>query len=409
MRASGNTSIREPRMSTSTTHPHPVPPSGQRGRELPFVFHGKGGEYFRIWIVNILLSILTLGIYSAWAKVRNKQYFYGSTELDGATFTYDARPMQILKGRLLVLGAFVLLSIVSGAIPELGLILPLLILVLMPFFIQRSLRFNARYSSYRNVRFGFDGGCKEIAIILYGWPVLFMLGSAVLMGLASLADSEALNVAMSGIIGLAYVFGLLPYLFYRFKRMVIGNSRYGIAPFAFDAGFGQFAVIVFQTLAWTFLLMLLFAFVMQMTSGSGELLKSIFDDNVDPSVLLGSILPMILLVSFLFMLLASFPYIYFMVHTNNLVFNHCGLDSFRFRANYELVSWGLLYLGNTFLTLITLGLFWPFAKVRMARYRAQHTSVLALESLDGFSSAQAEQVGALGEAVSDFYDFDFGF
>ena len=29
---------------------------------LPFVFSGKGSEYFSIWIVNIALTIVTLGI-----------------------------------------------------------------------------------------------------------------------------------------------------------------------------------------------------------------------------------------------------------------------------------------------------------------------------------------------------------
>ena len=41
----------------------------------PVQFNGRGGEFFGIWIVNILLSIITLGIYSAWAKVRTKRYF----------------------------------------------------------------------------------------------------------------------------------------------------------------------------------------------------------------------------------------------------------------------------------------------------------------------------------------------
>jgi uncharacterized membrane protein YjgN (DUF898 family) len=41
---------------------------------MPFEFRGTGGEYFRIWIVNLLLTILTLGIYSAWAKVRQLRY-----------------------------------------------------------------------------------------------------------------------------------------------------------------------------------------------------------------------------------------------------------------------------------------------------------------------------------------------
>lgn len=38
-------------------------------------FHGKGGEYFAIWLVNALLTIVTLGIYSAWATVRRRRYF----------------------------------------------------------------------------------------------------------------------------------------------------------------------------------------------------------------------------------------------------------------------------------------------------------------------------------------------
>ena len=66
---------------------------------FPFQFNGQAGEYFKIWIVNILLTILTLGIYSAWAKVRRKRYFYGNTLLQDTAFEYLAQPIQILKGR----------------------------------------------------------------------------------------------------------------------------------------------------------------------------------------------------------------------------------------------------------------------------------------------------------------------
>ena len=47
-------------------------------------FTGSGAEYFGIWIVNLLLTIITLGIYSAWAKVRRLQYFYRHTEVAGS-------------------------------------------------------------------------------------------------------------------------------------------------------------------------------------------------------------------------------------------------------------------------------------------------------------------------------------
>ena len=62
----------------------PLPPDAPDNTETPFQFTGTGGEYFKIWIVNILLSIVTLGIYSAWAKVRRKQYFYGNTRVAGS-------------------------------------------------------------------------------------------------------------------------------------------------------------------------------------------------------------------------------------------------------------------------------------------------------------------------------------
>src|SRR5271156_3765855 len=67
------------------------------------IFTGTGGEYFGIWIVNLLLTIVTLGIYSAWAKVRRLQYFYRHTELAGSSFDFHGRPVRILIGRIVAL------------------------------------------------------------------------------------------------------------------------------------------------------------------------------------------------------------------------------------------------------------------------------------------------------------------
>jgi uncharacterized membrane protein YjgN (DUF898 family) len=72
--------------------------------DLPIEFAGSGWEFFKIWIVNQILSILTLGIYSAWAKVRTNRYFYGNTRLGGSGFEYHAKPITILKGRLIAVG-----------------------------------------------------------------------------------------------------------------------------------------------------------------------------------------------------------------------------------------------------------------------------------------------------------------
>ncbi len=77
--------------------PNNAPSTGS----VSFKFTGQAGEYFRIWIVNICLTLVTLGIYSAWAKVRRKRYFYGNTLLNEAGFDYLADPKAILRGRLI--------------------------------------------------------------------------------------------------------------------------------------------------------------------------------------------------------------------------------------------------------------------------------------------------------------------
>src|SRR4030095_13742471 len=76
------------------------------GRELALQFNGNAGEYFRIWAVNLCLSLLTLGIFSAWAKVRRKRYFYSSTTLDGTPFQYVGQPGPILRGRIAAAALF---------------------------------------------------------------------------------------------------------------------------------------------------------------------------------------------------------------------------------------------------------------------------------------------------------------
>jgi uncharacterized membrane protein YjgN (DUF898 family) len=74
---------------------------------VTFVFTGRGGEYFRIWVVNLLLTVLTLGIYSAWAKVRRAKYFWQNTRLEEHVFDYHGVPLAILRGpRRLVLTAY---------------------------------------------------------------------------------------------------------------------------------------------------------------------------------------------------------------------------------------------------------------------------------------------------------------
>jgi len=94
---------KRPADSLSINHTHKVL---SEPLELSLEFHGTAREYFRIWIVNLCLTLLTFGIFSAWAKVRKKRYYYSHTTIDGTPFQYLGQPIPILKGRLIAAAGF---------------------------------------------------------------------------------------------------------------------------------------------------------------------------------------------------------------------------------------------------------------------------------------------------------------
>lgn len=121
-----------------------------------FEFRGSGTEYFRIWFVNLCLSILTLGIYSAWATVRNRRYLYGSTYLMDSAFDFHARGAQILKGRLVAVALFAAYISLGQWAPLWQGVLMLVLLPFVPWVIVQARRFNTTNTSWRGVRLGFE-------------------------------------------------------------------------------------------------------------------------------------------------------------------------------------------------------------------------------------------------------------
>lgn len=166
---------------------------------------GQAGEYFRIWIVNLSLTIVTLGLYGPWARVRTRKYFYGNLELDGASFACDADPKRILIGRLIVLVFAAGIALLQTFSPVAGALAPLLFLPAAPWLLTRSLAFHQRSSSYRNVRFRFDATTGDAAAVIFG---------------------GALALVLTG--GLAY-----PWYLGRFQQFQVANSHYGNTPFSF--------------------------------------------------------------------------------------------------------------------------------------------------------------------------------
>lgn len=316
----------------------------------PVQFTGNGGEFFGIWIVNIFLMILTLGFYAPWAKVRTNQYFYGHTQIDGASFQYLADPWVIFRGRLVAMVAVAVWAVVSNVWPLGSLVLLALFLVALPWIVVRSLKFHAVNSAYRNIRFDCRGGYGGACMAMVVWPIVSIF-TLLLAAPLSLFKSHA---------------------------FMINNSYFGTMPFRLKATAGDYYVFFLR--------------IMLVALGFAAL-AGVLGTLAHP-ILAG----VVAAVGYL----ALFGY--FMASLTNLVMNSTTLGMHGFESNLGKRRMVWIFLTNSLLIGLTLGFYTPWAKVRMAAYRASCTEVAVHGDLDSFVASEVRNTSALGQEIGDAFD-----
>lgn len=328
----------------------------QPARLLEWRFTGRATEYFRIWIIGVALSLLTLGLYSAWAKVRSQQYFYRHTWLDGSSFEYIGAPRELLRGRVLlalVIGALFLLQIVvtPAAFAALA-----LLLAVTPWVIVRSTAFRAKNAVFRNVPLSFEGSLPRAYRVFFG-------GYATTLVSAGLAYPDA-----------------------RWRRVdfVVRGLRYGTAAFAwatprdaFHSAYLRATLFVLPALAAVVLRPLL-PFV------AGPVLQAILYAGL---------------------LLAS---VYLRAVMANLLYGGMRIGPHELRSSQRFWPLCAIYLGNTLAVLATLGLAIPWAKVRLARFRIGSLTLVARGPLDVDADLHPSLRRGYGDAAADLGGIDLG-
>jgi uncharacterized membrane protein YjgN (DUF898 family) len=334
-----------------------------------FVFNGNGVEYFKIWIVNILLSLVTIGIYSAWAKVRNKQYFYGNTRIADNTFEYTADPIKILKGRVIAVALYAGLAFANHISMTAYLIATVLFLICLPVIILNSLKFNARHSSYRNIAFRFDGTLGGALKVFILWPIAGILTFGILM----------------------------PFAWKRQAQYITNNHSYGGEAFKFDVDVKEYFIMLMILMAICFgFFIVLFALI-----GGAAAVGIKSGGNFDPQSML-FIVPIVIGYIGFYLLVGA----YLIATMANIHWNNTRLQKHQFAANWGVLSYLGLLFTNTLGILVTLGLFIPFAKVRAAQYKANHMAFIAAGDLDNFIAGNLAQSNSLAEGVHDIFDID---
>jgi len=339
-------------------------------------FGGRTGTYFGIWIVNLALTIATIGIYSAWAKVRTQRYFNQNLTIDGRAFDYHATGLQILIGRGIVVIGLVGYSLLA-AVPFLAVVLPLGLIFLIPWLLNRSLAFNARMTSFSGLRFGFDGGYWRAFRVYLLYPVL----------------------------ALFTLYLAFPFVARAVRAHVVTGHRFGTARFGFDSPIGPFYRAFLMAGLWALGTGLVaVAVVVAMFGAFDPATFEAATDRGDPRQAALALVPVAIFV--VAVLPAAFIYQAFI---RNAVFAATTLEGGHAFTS-DIAPLRLVWIGvsNALAVVCSLGLLLPWARIRMIAYQAAHTHVTVNGSLDTFTAAEAEKVGAIGQAYTDIEGIDVG-
>lgn len=377
-------------------------------------FTGSGAEYFKIWIVNILLTILTLGIYSAWAKVRNKRYFYGNTQLHGATFEYHATPIQILKGRLIAVGVLLVFTVINNFFPILSPITVVLMMLALPFVLWTSYRFNMQMSSYRNVRFGFALTLSK-AYWYAAIPVLVLIGYSLFFILSAKLGDDDVKGLTATIFMLSFfaIYFSIPFFMALIQRIIISNYKYGTSQFTNDIKASEYYKIFLTWIVWSFALMIAFFILGLIIVGVLAIAGvTALDNGTSPEAMIQSTQGVtgyvVMIGFFLFVIAISvLQQAYFLSRFRNYRFNTTKVNDVELKSNVELFPLAFLLFKNSVLVLMTLGLYYPWAKVALSQMMAETTWLESTESLDQFVAEESEKISALGDELGEAFDTDF--
>lgn len=353
-----------PQETTSVTTHQPQP------QYFPIEFRGNGIEYTKLVLVNTALSILTLGIFSAWAKVRTRKYVYGNLYINNANFNYHADPLQILKGRLIIGALFLMYGLGGKVSVFLPLVAGLIFFFGMPWLLVRGMAFNMHNTSYRNIRFGFKQEYAEAyKVIIVGYLI-----TIVTIGLGA------------------------PFFYKSFSKFRIEHTRFGKSYFKTRFTTGDFFGPYARLLGCYFLSSVIMVILIFISIAVGKVNK------VAGGVFMGGG----------FMMLYGgilFGVALFNAGIFNLMYKMSSIEEVAFHTSMKGTTLFKIYIQNILFGAFTLGFGIPYGMYRLIKYKSQSVAVWTDASqFDLFASANAtDESGAIADSAGDFWDIDVGF
>lgn len=379
----------------------------------PLEFSGSGGEFFRVWIVNLLLTVVTLGFYTPFARRRTAQYFYGHTLVADSPLEFTAQQRRMVVGFLLLVVLYLAFKVASDTGQDTAVALMLLGgAALAPYFWASAMRFRLQATRWRGVRLQFTAGWGEV--YLASWPVfvIAMAWSAVSILAtvlvapgatpAARAAAAAPVLAAAGVALLASVLCVIR-LEFNYKSLLVARARIGGQPGRWKPVFGDFVRIWLATIG-VFLLSLLLVVVLLGLAAGGSLAMLPKTQGLAAFLVFAALA----LATVLILFLASGPArAYREARMFRLVWNNIGVSRIaRFKCDLGVGRYVALRIRNIFLTLLTLGFYRPFALVSEYRMKTESVTLHVKGGLDQLVGQLAREEQGLGDALADAVGLD---
>jgi uncharacterized membrane protein YjgN (DUF898 family) len=316
-------------------------------------------------IVNICLSIATLGVYHFWGKAKIRRYLLSQTTFGGDRFAYHGTGQELYHGFLKAMLVFGVPYFSLGAthtfltLPRwidllLQSLAALVLFLYVPVAVVNARRYRCTRTSWRGIRFSFRGKTKDFLTLYFrGWAcTLLTLGTY--------------------------------YPYFQTQRQAFLNSHtyFGNQRFHFT-GHGSGLMVPFAiTLFMTYAVLILCGFTMafQLTNAGLTLL----------------LIPFVL----------GPTWTWLMGQKQKYFWNHTTLGEARFLSAITWQKLFTLYIGNFALLLVTLGFAWPWVTIRNARL---FSSTLSLQGPTNFDRILQETStsSVTGEGLSNLLDTGF--
>jgi uncharacterized membrane protein YjgN (DUF898 family) len=295
---------------------------GEHIRRIPFVFTGNGIDYCKVWLMNLLVCLLSAGVLYPWAQVRALRYFYQHTELDNAAFDYSSNPQKIYLLQFILLSYGLGLGYVFFTNPFYCLLGLIALIGVFPLYWFKRNAFQQRHSFYRHLSFRYDARLLDAYLVFLGWPLIMLLTA----GLAA------------------------PFAVFKMQEYLARTKSFGGYNLSFSGNITNYITLLPPLLI-----------------AEAVTFACVYWRQCLPFWFLTMVIAAVWLLVF----------VRWRVALVNLQWNSVACKLGYFVATWDLSAYCKLVLQNVCLCMLTLGFYWPWARVRSAHYKASHLAFFA--------------------------------